>query len=201
MDNWEQFLNRTNVQRVSESGKNPETPEPLSNLGAEAGSTFVAPEAVDELTAEVRQLRAEKQNLFDRLLRQQAELDNLRKRTERDKAEFREFANADLIRALLPTLDGFERALKHCETGAPDEFSRGMRFVYDGLLDVLKREGLTPIEALGQTFDPNVHHAVECVEDEQHRDQEIVEELVRGYKFKHRLLRPSMVKVAVSPPM
>jgi molecular chaperone GrpE len=150
-----------------------------------------------ELTATIRQLQAEKQNLYDRLLRKQAELENLRKRTEREKEEFRQYASADLIRALLPSLDGLERALKHREIGVSDEFYTGMQLVYQGLLEVLKREGLTPIKAVGETFDPHLHQAVECIEDDKCRDQEIVEELLRGYTFKHRLLRPSMVKVAV----
>jgi molecular chaperone GrpE len=153
---------------------------------------------VGELTATIQQLQAEKQRLYDRLLRKQAELENLRKRTQREKEELLNQANADLIRSLLPSLDGFERALKHRAIRVPDEFYKGMEMIYRGLLDVLKREGLTPIEALGQKFDPHLHQAVESVEDDRHRDQEVVEELLRGYNFKHRLLRPSIVKVAVA---
>jgi molecular chaperone GrpE len=153
---------------------------------------------VAELTATIKELRADNQQLYDRLLRKQAELENLRKRMQREKEEFLQHANADLIRALLPSLDGFERALRHRDTGVPDEFYRGMKMIYSGLLDVLMRHGLEPIEAVGQTFDPHLHQAVETVKDDQHRDQEIVEELLRGYKLKHRLLRPSVVKVAVT---
>jgi molecular chaperone GrpE len=152
---------------------------------------------VAELSATIQQLRAEKQNLYDRLLRKQAELENFRKRTEREKEKFVQHANADLIRALLPSLDGFERALKHRGMGTSNDFYKGMEMIYHELMNVLTREGLRPIEALGQTFDPHLHQAVESIEDEQHRDQEIVEELLRGYKFKHRILRPSMVKVTV----
>jgi molecular chaperone GrpE len=153
---------------------------------------------VAELTATIQKLRADNQKLYDRLFRKQAELENLRKRMQREKEEFLQHANADLIRALLPSLDGFERALKHHDTGVPDEFYKGLELIYSGLLDVLKRHGLEPIEAVGQTFDPHLHQAVETVEDEQRRDQEIVEELLPGYKLKHRLLRPSVVKVAVT---
>jgi molecular chaperone GrpE len=152
---------------------------------------------VGELTAAIHELQAENQNLYDRLLRKQAELENMRKRTEREKGELVQHANADLIRALLPTLDGFERALKHRDIGASDDFYKGIEMIYHKLMNVLRREGITPIEALGHTFDPHLHQAVESVEDEQHRDQEIVEELLPGYTLKHRLLRPSMVKVAV----
>jgi len=132
------------------------------------------------------------------LLRKQADLENLRKRMEREKEEYRQHANADLIRALLPSLDGIERALKHRDACVPREFYKGLELIYQGLLDVLKRYGLEPIEAVGQIFDPHLHQAVGTVEDAQRRDHEIVEELLRGYKLKRRLLRPSMVKVAVT---
>jgi molecular chaperone GrpE len=153
---------------------------------------------IAELTATIQQLQADNQKLYDRLLRKQAELENLRKRMQREKEEFLEHASADLIRDLLPSLDGFERALKHRDTGVPNEFYKGLELIYSGLLGVLKRHGLEPIEAVGQMFDPHLHQAVETVADEQRRDQEIVEELLRGYKLKHRLLRPSVVKVAVT---
>jgi len=197
MEKPEQFLTRTGATQVTELGRDQEGSEPPPHMGPGVRPTPTSAARDGELAATIRQMQAEKQNLYDRLLRKQAELENLRKRTEREKEEFRQNANADLIHALLPTLDALERALKHREMGVPDEFYTGMQLVYQGLLDVLKREGLTPIEAVSQTFDPHLHQAVECIEDEQHRDQEVVEELLRGYKLKHRLLRPSMVKVAV----
>ena len=183
--------------RVTESGRDQEESEPPTHMGAGVRPTPTPATRDGDFAATIRQLQAEKQNLYDRLLRKQAELENLRKRTEREKEDLRQHANADLIRALLPTLDGFERALKHRGPGVSDEFHAGLQLVYQGLLDVLEREGLTPIEAVGENLDPHLHQAVECVEDDQRRDQEIVEELLRGYKLKHRLLRPSMVKVAV----
>jgi molecular chaperone GrpE len=153
---------------------------------------------VAELTATIQKLQAERQELYDRLLRRQAELENLRKRMEREKEDYRQYANADLIRALLPSLDGMERALKHRDPRVPLEFYKGMELIYQGLLATLKRHGVEQIQTIGQTFDPHLHHAVGTVEDAQHRDQEIVEELLPGYKLKDRLLRPSMVKVAVT---
>jgi len=153
---------------------------------------------VAELTAMIQTLQAEKKELYDRLLRKQAEFENLRKRMEREKEEFLQHANADLIRALLPSLDGLDRALKYRDRRVPDEFYKGLELIDQGLWDVLKRYGVEPIEALGRTFDPHLHHAVGTVEDARRRDQEIVEELLPGYKLKERLLRPSMVKVAVT---
>jgi molecular chaperone GrpE len=198
MENPEQCLTRTPADDGTTPAKDQEPSEPPPHMPPGVQPTATPATGIGELSARIQRLQTEKQNLYDRLLRKQAELENFRKRTEREKEDLRQNANADLLRALIPTLDGFERALKHGETGAADEFYVGMQMVYQGLFDVLEREGLTPIKAMGENFDPHLHQAVECVEDEQHRDQEIVEELLRGYKFKHRLLRPSMVKVAVT---
>jgi len=163
---------------------------------AEAATTAAPAAGVAEAYDKVV---AEKQELFDRLLRKQAELENFRKRTQREKEDLRKTAAEGLIRELLPVLDGFERALKQRTPGVPESFYQGMELIYRQLSDVLGRAGLEPIEALGQTFDPHYHQAVETVEDAGRRDHEIVEELQRGYKLKHRLLRPAIVKVAVQP--
>jgi molecular chaperone GrpE len=179
---------------------------PVNQEGSEA-SPAVDPQAasvpsptanVDEAAAMIRRLQAENLRLYDRLLRTQAELDNSRKRMQREKEEFLEQANADLVRALLPSLDAFERALKDRDQRVPDGFYKGMELIYGGLLRVLERAGLARIEALGHTFDPHLHQAVETVEDERRRNHEIVEELLPGFKFRQQLLRPSMVKVAVT---
>ena len=151
-----------------------------------------------DLPAAYQRLLAEKQELYDRMLRKQAELENIRKRVEREKEDFLQHATMGLIRALLPTLDALERALKHRDENVPQKFVQGMELIHHELLDVLKRAGLTPVESEGKIFDPHVHQAVETVEVEGHRDQEVLEELQRGYKLKHRLLRPAIVKVAVS---
>jgi len=137
--------------------------------------------------------------LYDRLLRKQAELDNFRKRSQRDREEFRQIANEGLIRELLPVLDGFERALKQRTPSVPKSFYEGMELIHRQLYDVLGRAGLQAIETSGQLFDPHYHQAVETVEDPRRRDQEIVEELQRGYLFNRRLLRPAIVRVAVKP--
>lgn len=145
-----------------------------------------------------QKLLAEKDGLYDRLLRKQAELENLRKRFQREKEEFLQHASADLVRTLLPALDGFERALKHRDPSVPEQFYQGVELIHRQLSEALHRAGLAPIEAVGKTFDPHLHQAVETVEAPGRRDQEIVEELQIGYKFRHRLLRPAIVKVAVS---
>lgn len=125
--------------------------------------TVSGPEGPSDLSAAYAKLLAEKRELYDRLLRKQAEIENLRKRTQREKEEFRQHATADLIRTLLPVLDGFERALKQRDPSIPDSFYKGMELIYKELLEVLGRAGLTAIESEGKTFDPHYHQAVESV--------------------------------------
>jgi len=144
-------------------------------------------------------LKEEVAELYERLLRKQAELENFRKRAQRDKEEFRQHATEGLMRDLLPVLDGFERALRQRAPAVPETFYQGMEMIHRQLSEVLTRAGLQAIEALGKSFDPHYHQAVETVEEEGRRDQEIVEEMQRGYMLKHCLLRPAIVKVAVKP--
>jgi molecular chaperone GrpE len=157
-----------------------------------------APAATGEAATEIENLKKEKAEIYDRLLRKQAELDNFRKRLQREKEEFLQHATADLIRALLPVLDGFDRALAHRDASSPEQFAQGVEMIRRELLDTLQRAGVTPIETRGKTFDPHFHQAVETVESPDHDDQEIVEELQRGYRLRNRLLRPAIVKVAVA---
>jgi molecular chaperone GrpE len=164
-----------------------------------AGTPANQTEAIAVDASAFEKLKQEKAELYERLLRKQAELDNFRKRAQQEKESFRQYAAEDLIRSLLPVLDGFERALKHRSPDVPDSFQEGMELIHRQLFEVLARAGVEAIEATGQLFDPHFHQAVETVEDATHRDQEILEELQRGYKMKHRLLRPAIVRVAVEP--
>jgi molecular chaperone GrpE len=154
----------------------------------------------DEFTAvlaERDRLAAEKADLQDRLLRARAEFDNARRRAERERSDFLQFASMDMVRDLLPVLDDFERALK--VPTADKEYARGVELIYNRFYENLKKLGLEPIPAEGKLFDPNVHEAVQRVETEDAEDQAILSELQRGYNFKGKLLRPAWVKVAVHP--
>lgn len=149
------------------------------------------------LEVERDRLRAEKADLEDRLLRHAADHENFRRRVDRDRAEMLAFAGMDSVRALLPVLDDFERALKvEC---ADREYAKGMELIYQRMIDALQKLGLEPIAAAGEQFDPHRHHAVEMVPTEEAADQSILGEFQRGYNFRGRLLRPAMVKVAVKP--
>ena len=151
--------------------------------------------ALDAVTSERDRLIEEKNDLMDRLLRRQAEFDNFRRRAEREKADVLEYANAETVRAILPILDDFERALRVECTGK--EYARGMELIYQRLLDGLKKLGLEPISAKGLKFDPNVHHAVDMVETDEVEDHTVLDEYQQGYNFRGRTLRPAMVKVEV----
>ena len=155
------------------------------------------PAALDAITAERDRLAAENAELQDRFLRAQAEFQNLRKRVDKDRLEFSEYASMEAVRTLLPIVDDFERALE-TET-ADKKYAQGLELIRQRLFDALKKLGLEPMVVVGQPFDPHVHHAVEMVETEDAPDHTVLAEFQRGYNFKGRLLRPAMVKVAVEP--
>jgi molecular chaperone GrpE len=144
---------------------------------------------------EVEKLAAEKAELQDRVLRTQAEFQNYRRRIEKEKIELLEYASTEAVRALLPVLDDFERALR-TET-ADKEYVKGIELIYQRLFEGLKKLGLEPIVAEGKPFDPHVHEAVDRVEVDDVSTETVLSELQRGYNFKNRLLRPAMVRVGV----
>jgi molecular chaperone GrpE len=155
--------------------------------------------AIAAVTEERDQLAQARAELQDRLLRLQAEFDNYRRRGERERIEFAEYAGMETARALLPIVDDFERALKAATEAASagDEFVKGIQLIYNRLTDTLRKQGVEPIEAAqGVRFDPHLHHAVKNVEADDVEDGTILEVYQRGYNFKGKLLRPAMVTVA-----
>lgn len=160
----------------------------------QSGAVAAEPSGGD---AELQKLRAERDALLDRLARAQAEFDNARKRALKEQQDFRDFAMADAIKSLLPVVDNFERALQSKSDSS--DFRSGVDLIYKQLRDVLAKLGVQPIEAKGQQFDPHIHEAIEMVDTADAADHEVLEEWQRGYKYKDRLLRPSMVKVARNP--
>jgi molecular chaperone GrpE len=180
------------------NGKSEVDPEELDVAHELPASENAADQGASSESSELQKLRVERDTLLDRLARLQAEFENARKRTAREQQDFREYAVADAIKALLPTLDSFERAL---QTSASDksEFRGGVDLIYKQLQDALVKMGLRAIPAKGEPFDPHLHEAIEMVDTSDAKDHEVLEELQRGYKLKDRLLRPSMVKVARNP--
>ena len=174
-------------QNLNVSGVSPEENLPAETLEGQLAA----------VTAERDQLAAQRGEMYDRLLRAQAEFENARRRTERDRSEFLQFAAMDLVRQILPILDDFERALR-VET-ADKEYARGVELIYQRFFDALRKMGLEPIETGGKRFDPNIHEAVQQVRTDEAEDQAILDEFEKGYNFRGKLLRPAKVKVAVKP--
>jgi len=150
---------------------------------------------LEQVLAERDQAIVEKTDLMDRLRRTQAEFENARKRLQREQEETREYAAMSTIEALLPVVDDFDRALD-AEAVDP-EYLRGLELIRDRIVEVFQRAGLEPVSAEGE-FDPHHHMAVDrAAAETDEDDQRILEVYRKGYRFKERLLRPAMVKVAV----
>jgi molecular chaperone GrpE len=144
--------------------------------------------------SELEKIKAERDSLLDRLSRAQAEFENARRRATKEQQEFREYAISDAIKSLLPVVDSLERALQVKADAA--EFRGGVELIYKQLQASLAKLSVSPIVSKGEPFNPHLHEAVEMVETSEVPDHQVIEELQRGYKFKDRLLRPAMVKVA-----
>jgi molecular chaperone GrpE len=142
-------------------------------------------------------LKAERDSAIDRLARMQADFDNARKRAAKEQQDFRDFALADTIKSLLPVVDSFDRALQAKSDAA--DFRTGVELIHKQLQDVLAKLGVQPIAAKGEQFDPRIHEAIEMVETSDAADHEVLDEWQRGYRYKDRLLRPAMVRVAKNP--
>jgi molecular chaperone GrpE len=143
-------------------------------------------------------LKAERDALQDRLLRTAAEFDNYRKRVDRERREQAESAAAGMLVEILPVVDNLERALQAPSGPEAAGYRAGVELILRQLVDLLRKRGVTPIEALGADFDPRFHQAVSQETSDAHRDGEVMQEMQRGYMLGDRLLRPAMVKVAKS---
>jgi molecular chaperone GrpE len=186
---------------------NQEHPTPQAELpaeGVDAGELPVSQQAgpvpggAEAPAPDYETLLRERDEYLDLLRRKTAEFDNYRKRQGRERRELSDLAAADLVKDLLPLVDNLDRALK---TGAAEvtveAYRRGVELIQKQLLDVLARRGVTPIDPLGEAFDPHWHEAV-VREATGGRDGEITEVFSRGYRLGDRLLRPAMVKVATA---
>jgi molecular chaperone GrpE len=159
-----------------------------------AGAT--APATPDDATAAPDAVAAERDELRDRLLRKTAEFDNFRKRVERERREFAEWAAADLVTEVLAVVDDFDRALAVETPPEAQGFRDGVELIHQRLLEVLKKRGVTAVDTVGQPFDPHLHQAVAYDESPGVPDGQVIGELRRGYRLGERLLRPALVRVA-----
>jgi molecular chaperone GrpE len=164
--------------------------EPLTDA-PETPDTPAPPES-----SELADLQRERDDFKDRWLRKGAEFDNYRKRIERERREQADQSVVDLLEELLLVVDDFDRALNVDPGEGGSAYRKGVELIHGKLHELLRRQGLKPIEALGTDFDPNVHQAVVHEESPEHREGEVIGELRKGYMLNDRLLRPAMVKVA-----
>lgn len=163
----------------------------MDDEGAATSAADAAPGFADEIV----ELRKERDSLQDRLLRQAAEFDNYRKRQDRERKEWSQMAAIDFVQDLLPVIDDFERALRSDAAGA-ESYRQGLEIIHRALIDMLRKRGVTPIDAVGTAFDPQIHQAVAYEDAPDRRDGEVIEQFTRGYRLGDRLVRPAMVKVA-----
>jgi molecular chaperone GrpE len=154
-------------------------------------------EAIEEVPVDEKErLTSELQEMNDKYLRLYAEFENYRKRVNKDKEELVKYSNEKLIYELLPVIDNLEMALKHSTTETPEGLVQGVEITLKEFLRTLEKFGLTPIEATGKPFDPSVHHAMTLIEREDIEEKIIVEEFRKGYMFRDKVLRPSLVAVS-----
>jgi molecular chaperone GrpE len=162
-----------------------------------AGSATAVVETPGGLREENERLRAERDGILERLARLQAEFDNARKREQRERTDYRAFAVADAVEQFLPVLDNFRLALN--AKGTAEQLRTGVELIAKQMDEVLRTLNVTPVETVGQPFDPRVHEALESVERTDLPDHQVIDEIRRGYRIKDRLLRPALVRISVNP--
>jgi molecular chaperone GrpE len=171
--------------------------QPAEQAEAQPQAEAQLPADTQVTRAEYDQLKAERDQLVDRLARLQAEFENARKRTERERLEFRDYATGVAVEQFLPVLDNFELALK--ATGTAEQMRSGVELIVKQMEEVLRQMQVSPIPTVGEPFDPRLHEALGAVERDDMPDNYVAEEIRRGYKLRERMLRPAMVRVVSNP--
>jgi len=157
-----------------------------------------AGEVISEPVDELKRLQDLSDELQGRVLRVQADFDNFRRRTQKEKEELAQYATSKLVTELLPVMDNFERALATTPANPEFEaFTKGVNMIFRQLEGVLKNQGLTAMETVDQPFNPEYHQAIMQVESEEHEEGIVTEEVQKGYLLKDKVLRPAMVKVSM----
>jgi molecular chaperone GrpE len=174
-----------------------ETSVPVEETQNEAAA---ASEEAAQEPSPIEALTAERDELRDLLLRTRAEMENTRKRMNREREEERRYASLPIARDLLPVIDNLQRALEAAEKDRnPDALMQGVSMIARQLEDALSRHGVKAIEALGQPFDPNLHEALQQVPSDEHPPMTIIQEYERGFQLHDRVVRPSKVVVSSAP--
>ncbi|HHW66692.1 MAG: molecular chaperone GrpE [Epulopiscium sp.] len=190
-------LNDAEIEVNNDEAKNVNEEEVSTQEEAQKDEEELTSQKFEELQNKLREKEKEYDELKDRLQRTMAEFDNFRKRTIKEKAVLYEDGVRSAIEQILPVIDNFERALSAAQKDdESNSFLQGMEMIYRQFKDILTSMGVEEIKAVGETFDPNLHNAVTHIEDEAFGENEIVEEFQKGYIYKDKVIRYSMVKVA-----
>ena len=187
--------------------RSPDQPESGAQMGSPGVVDARASSAVDSaqgvpvqqppgVDPELQAARDEVQANFARYQRLAADFENYTRRTRQELADRTQYANEELLRKLLPILDNLRRALDHAPEGIDRNWSEGLRMVVRQFEDTLQAQGVSPIPAIGEKFDPAQHEAIAREETDEHEEGTIVEEMQPGYRLHERVLRPTLVKVA-----
>jgi molecular chaperone GrpE len=173
----------------------PDQADPVVDQRASAAPEPVQRSA-NELSAELEAAKDEAEAIFARYQRLAADFENYKRRTRQDLAERTQYANEELLRKLLPVLDNFKRALDHAPESVDAGWFNGIKMIARQFEDVLSAQGLSPIPAVGEKFDPSRHEAIAREETDAHEEGTVIEEMQPGYRLHDRVLRPTLVKVA-----
>jgi molecular chaperone GrpE len=171
-------------------------PELESVPSPSANEPATPEEHVSQLQEQLAAKETEARDNWDRFVRERADLENYRKRANREKEELLNYGNKSLIEEVLPIVDNLERALAHADEEGQSAVVEGIRMTHAMLVSALKKFGVTPLESVGAVFDPAFHQAMAQVPTDSQPPNTIVEEFQKGYLLKERLLRPAMVTVA-----
>lgn len=188
--------------------KSTEGCEPVAPCAAPEGETATEPEVVAagaqenaaaELLAQLEKTRAEADENRDGYLRARADLENYRKRAQREKEDLAKYANESILREILPVIDNLERAVQHAGSDAGENLLQGIEMTLGQFRKVLEKFGVVPVGSVGTPFDPSRHEAMGQVESAEHPANTVVQELQRGYLLNERLLRPALVMISKAP--
>jgi len=187
---------------TTEDTNNPDAAAPDQELPCVDTTTIAEPATPEERISQLEQLLAAKEaecrENWDRFLRERADLENYRKRANREKEELLNYGTKSLIEEILPVVDNLERALSHVSEESLSALVEGIQMTNSMLISALKKFGVTPLETAGMAFDPAFHQAMTQIPTDQQPPNTVVEEFLKGYLLKDRLLRPAMVSVATA---
>lgn len=195
------MVTKVKINADGAGGGLPMKKEEQSEISGQNQESPAKSEKTEDLMAKLQEAEKKAAENYDKYVRAVADLDNYRKRAAKEKSEAIQYGCENLLRDVLPVVDGMDRALEHaCKSDDFEAFRKGLKLLQEQFLSCLQKHGVEKIDTEGKEFDPNVHEAMMQVESADHGDSEVVGEFQKGYLLKGRLLRPAKVSVCKRPP-